>query len=91
MITPLLAAIALAGAAAAQDTPSIDFTGALDHARTTGRLVRQAQQRQAGIAPRRATAAQAKACANKQAFRRQYGVGHAKVQRLYALCRAVGL
>jgi hypothetical protein len=81
--------LAIASApAAAQDTPSIDFNGALDHARTTGRMVRQAQRREAAT---RATPAQADACARKAEFRAKSPSDEAKLRKLYALCRSVGL
>lgn len=81
-------------ATVAQDgpMPTIDYNGTLNDARVTGRMVRQAQQRQRRYSvTTRASQRQAAACANKQGFRREYGAGHPKVRRLYALCRSVGL
>jgi hypothetical protein len=78
--------------AAAQDTPSVDFNGALDHARTTGRMVRQAQQRgHRTTVAGRPTPAQVAACRDKTTYSRQYGADHPKVRRLYQLCHQVGL
>jgi hypothetical protein len=39
----------------------------------------------------RATPRQAAACAKKAQFRSEYGADHPKVQKLYSLCRSVGL
>lgn len=38
-----------------------------------------------------ATPRQAAACAKKAQFRKQYGADHPKVQKLYGLCRDIGL
>lgn len=82
----------LSAAAAGQEMPSIDYNGALDHARTTGRLVRQAQQREGGAqVTTRPNANQRAACSKKKALGREHGMDHPKVQKLYALCRQVGL
>ncbi len=44
-----------------------------------------------GGAAKRATPRQAAACAKKARFRSEYGASHPKVQKLYGLCRSVGL
>lgn len=84
--------VSLATPAAAQEMPAIDYDGALDHARTTGRLVRQAQQRERRAKlTGKSTPHQVEACAGKATFRRQFGADHPKVRKLYQLCRQVGL
>lgn len=81
----------------AQDLPAFDWNGSLDHARTTGRMVRQAQRRE-NSAPRTkanrtqgsaSTARTRQTCLNA---RRMAGGGDAnpKLSRLLALCRRVG-
>jgi hypothetical protein len=77
---------------AAQDAPLVDFNGALNDARVTDRMVRQAQRRGNGPeSTKYATPGQAAACAKKAAFRDQFGANHGKVRKLYELCRGVGL
>ncbi|WP_217806641.1 hypothetical protein [Novosphingobium sp. B1] len=41
-------------------------------------------------ASRQGTPGQAAACAKKAEFRREFGAGNPKVQRLYGLCRSIG-
>lgn len=86
----LMAVLVLATPAIAQDLP----TDQLDrHADTVRQRMLVDSTVGRGVARRNggATANQAAACARKAQFRSQYGAGHPKVQRLYSLCRSVGL
>jgi hypothetical protein len=88
LFAALLVSTPVAGAG--QDLPT---TQVEDHGRvvlqdsTTRRLVNRSGARQA----RKPTAAQRSACAAKARFRARHGAGDARVRRLYALCRGVGL
>ncbi|WP_176473090.1 hypothetical protein [Sphingomonas lenta] len=87
--------IAAAPAAAQDDFWMNRFNDAAqaqqDLARTTmlnSTMRRSAQRRGAGPA---VTSRQAAACAQKTRFHAEHGAGNSKVQRLYSLCRGVGL
>ena len=81
----------LAAPIAAQEAPLIDFNDALNHARVSGRLVRQAQARErSGTHAQPITRGQAEACARKKTFQRQFGANNVKVRKLYGLCRRIG-
>ena len=84
-------AIAAAVPATAQDLPTDQLERHADTVRQ-GNLVRQTVGRQAyARSSGRSTPAQARACAKKGELRAQYGADNPKVQRLYNLCRSVGL
>jgi hypothetical protein len=84
-------AIAAAVPAMAQDLPTDQLERHADTIRQ-GNLVRQTVGRQAyARLSGRATPTQARACANKSQLREQYGADNPKVQRLYNLCRSMGL
>ncbi|NIJ18964.1 hypothetical protein FHS95_000633 [Sphingomonas naasensis] len=86
-----IALLAIAAPGYGQDLPT---TQVEDHGRvvlqdsTTRALLRNSRARQA---QRRPTPAQISACASKAQFRAKFGANHPKVQRLYELCRGVGL
>lgn len=83
-------AIALIAAPAiAQELSTPDYNGALNDARVTGRLVRQAQRRERGNV-RRPTRQQRTLCANRASYRARYGAANPDVVRLYRLCRSDG-
>jgi hypothetical protein len=78
----------------AQDLP----TDQLDrHAETVRQdmllksTLRHSTARQNARSTPRVTTSQAAACAKKAQFRSEHGAGHPKVQKLYGLCRRVGL
>lgn len=83
--------LAIAAPGFAQDLPT---TQVEDHGKVvlqdsmTRSLLRSARARQGHRQP---SPAQISACAGKTKFRTKYGANHPKVQRLYRLCRGVGL
>ena len=82
----ILGLLAVATPVPAVEMPYIDYNGALDHARTTGRMVKDAQQRQQASAT---TAARARAtCANKKQVAAR--LTPAKARHLYSLCARAG-
>lgn len=93
----LLPAIALLGFAAppvlAQDLPTDQLqqhAEVVRHDMVLKKSLRHSIARRDARA-RRATPQQVAACARKAQFRRQYGARNPKVQKLYSLCRGVGL
>ncbi|MGK6319720.1 hypothetical protein [Sphingomonas sp. DT-204] len=92
--TVAMAITLAAPAIGAQDLPTDQLERHADVVRQDMLLkstLRHSRARQAGRSANRATPSQVAACAKKAQFRAQYGADHAKVKKLYALCRAVGL
>ena len=87
------ALVLIAGLTIAVPVHAQDYTGNVNPSAWVGPTVMQgainAQARRNGTRAR--PSAQVRACSGKAAFRRQYGAGNAKVQRLYSLCRRAGL
>jgi hypothetical protein len=76
--------------AMAQDLPTDQLERHADVVRQDSHLrssLKHSMARQTG----RATPRQAAACAKKAQFRKEHGAEHPKVQKLYDLCRSVGL
>ena len=77
----------------AQDLPTDQLERHADVVRQDTHLrstLRHSQARQNNRS-QRASPQQAAACAKKAQFRSEYGADHPKVQKLYDLCRSVGL
>lgn len=74
-----------------------DYTGNVNPSAYSGPMVMQgainaqARRDSARRSHRGVTRAQTNGCAQKARFRSRYGADNPKVQRLYALCHAIGL
>jgi hypothetical protein len=77
----------------AQDLPTDQLDGHAEVVRQDMLLKSTVRRPQppVGDSAKRATPQQAAACAKKAQFRSQYGADHPKVQKLFGLCRDVGL
>ena len=88
----IMPALVLAVPAAAQDLSPVISTAEVARGQVVGATMKQHSQRIAAKrTSARATPNQVAACSKKEGLRREYGADNPRLQRLYSLCRSVGL